>query len=114
MEAKDEQELRLKARNAISSNTLLRRRPDRTFGGPGGGGACPVCGATLGTNDMVFDVEFDTAGGRQVNWQMHVRCFAAWELELDPGDDQDNLRLDDAEHTLQGSERDSTDSERRE
>lgn len=114
MHSKDEQDLRLKARNAICSNALPRRRPDHTFGGPGNGGPCPVCGVTLANNDMVFDLEFDVAGGRMVNCQVHVRCFAAWELERDELDDQQDLRLRDAEPTLHSNERDSSGSGHRE
>lgn len=114
MHPQDEQDLRLRARNAICSNAILRRRPDQTFGGPGNGGACPVCGAALATNDMVFDLEFDVAGGRTVNCQIHVRCFAAWELEREQLDEQDDLRSNDASPTLQGSERNSSSSGDRE
>jgi hypothetical protein len=63
---------------------------------------------------MVFDLEFNVSGGRTVNCQVHVRCFAAWEFEREQLDDQADLRLGDAAPTLQGSERDSSGSGHRE
>jgi hypothetical protein len=110
MHPNDEQDLRAQARKAICSKALPRREPDHTFGGPGNGGPCPVCGAPLGTADMVFDLEFDIAGGRTVDCQVHVRCFAAWEYEREHLSEQDPLRSSDAESRLQRSERESSNS----
>jgi hypothetical protein len=105
MHQKDEPDLRLKARAAIFSNAMPHRRPDHTFGGPGNGAPCPICGSTLATSQMVFDLEFADAGGRMVNCQVHVRCFAAWEQEREESEDEERLQSNEAEHTLQDSER---------
>jgi len=54
------------------------------WGGPGTGAECAVCGEVLGPGDVGFDVEFaDGTAEANVkqNYHLHVRCFAAWELE---------------------------------
>jgi len=43
----DETGLRAKAREAIRTGRLPSRRPDRTWGGPGVGVVCTVCGEAV-------------------------------------------------------------------
>ena len=50
--------LREKAREAIRSGKLPTRKPDRTFGGPGMGKSCAVCGDTIPPEQMEFEIEF--------------------------------------------------------
>src|SRR5690349_14320735 len=80
----DEITLRQKAREAIQSERIPNRPPDRMWGGPGAGADCVICGRQLGREDMGFDVEFIRSdGGGALSFPLHVRCFAAWELERD-------------------------------
>jgi hypothetical protein len=80
----DEITLRRKAREAIQSQKIPDRPPDRLWGGPGTGAACVICGRPLGREDMGFDVEFiHPDGGGVLNFPLHIRCFAVWELERD-------------------------------
>lgn len=81
----DEDTLRTRARDAMQSGHLPRRRPERLWGGPGNGRDCAVCGHTLVPEDLAFDLEFAGAAGNgaTVNHHLHVRCFAAWEFERD-------------------------------
>lgn len=84
MQTLDEKSLRLAARDAVRRQALPRRRPDHTYGGPGNGTQCPICGDPLGPGEMAFDLEFGgETDDEPFNIQMHVRCFAAWELERD-------------------------------
>jgi hypothetical protein len=56
--------------------------PRHTWGGPGNGSRCPVCGNTLSPDDMAFELEFATpADTPPINCQLHVRCLKAWEAE---------------------------------
>jgi hypothetical protein len=75
--------LRERARAAIEAGKLPRRSADRTWGGPGVGAPCSVCDQPVTRDQMEFEVQFvnqGTAPGLDV-YHVHVRCFAAWELE---------------------------------
>jgi hypothetical protein len=81
----DESTLRARARDVIRAQKLPSRRPDRTWGGPGVGAPCAVCGLPVGTHEMEFEIQFarDGAGldpGLD-KFHVHLRCFAAWEFE---------------------------------
>ena len=81
---KKEESLRLAARDAMRRDAVPRRRPEHTWGGPGNGAQCPICQDMLATGEMAFDLEFENdAENPTCNLQMHLRCFAAWELERD-------------------------------
>jgi hypothetical protein len=82
----DEVELRQLARDALHEGRLPPRRPDRMWGGPGGGHLCAICAIAIDRDQMGFDLEFasaDSGGGDVINCHLHVRCFAAWEFERD-------------------------------
>jgi hypothetical protein len=68
----DEIRLRQQAREAIQNGKLPTRAPDRTWGGPGVGVECSVCGRAVTKAELEFEIEFARNG---------VRCFAAWEFE---------------------------------
>lgn len=79
----DETVLRTQAREAIRTGRLPSRRPDRTWGGPGVGMVCAVCGEAVTKAQMEMQVEFRHDGsnpGLDI-FHIHVRCFAAWEFE---------------------------------
>jgi hypothetical protein len=73
--------LRAKAREAILAGRLPRRRPAKTWGGPGAGLRCTICGSPVGHDEMELEIEFRDDAGRNEH-HVHVPCFAAWEVEL--------------------------------
>ena len=79
----DEARLRGQAREAVRTGKLPGRPQDRTWGGPGVGAPCSVCGNPVAKDEMELQVEFrydgDTPGLSK--FHLHVRCFAAWEFE---------------------------------
>ena len=50
--------LRERARAAMSSGTLPRRAPNRTFGGRGSGETCAICGDRIRLNQVGFEIVF--------------------------------------------------------
>lgn len=83
----DESALRKKTREAIQNGKLPRRAPDRTWGGPGVGAPCAVCGLPVGKEEMEFEIEFARDGSAPGldKYHVHMRCFAVWELERTAG-----------------------------
>ena len=79
----NEQELREQARATIKAGKLPARRPDRTWGGPGVGALCSVCGVAVGKDQLEFEIQFAHDGDSPGldKYHVHVRCFAAWEFE---------------------------------
>ena len=79
----DETVLRAKAREVIRTGKLPSRRPDRTWGGPGVGAPCEVCGEAVTKDHLEFEVQFARDGDNPGldKFHIHVRCFAAWEFE---------------------------------
>jgi hypothetical protein len=51
----DEKILRDKARAAVRDGKLPGRHPDRTWGGPGVGAECAICGLPVTKDDMEFE-----------------------------------------------------------
>ena len=72
--------VREKARDAIRSGKLPTHRPRLTLARPGGGTACDVCGEPIKQNQVEYKTEFRLHGGL-ANYHLHLRCFAAWEME---------------------------------
>ena len=81
----DEVILREKARAVVQAGKLPARHPDRTWGGPGVGADCAVCGVPVTKNEMEFEIQFAHDGGNPGldKFHVHIRCFAAWEFERD-------------------------------
>jgi hypothetical protein len=79
----DENILREQARAAVEAGKLPGRRPDRTWGGPGVGATCAVCGLPVKRDEMEFEIEFARDGDNPGldKFHVHIRCFAAWEFE---------------------------------
>jgi hypothetical protein len=72
-----------KMREVIKSGKLPDRRPDRTWAGPGVGADCTICGAPVTHEEMEFRIEFVKDGDAPGTdkYHVHIRCFAAWEIE---------------------------------
>jgi hypothetical protein len=82
----DEAILREKARAAVQEGKLPVRAPDRVWGGRGAGTYCTVCELTVTPEQTEFEIEFvqassNPAYGYAEKFHLHIRCFAAWELE---------------------------------
>ncbi len=79
----DEAILREKARAVIRNGKLPARRPDRTWGGPGVGALCSVCELPVKKDELEFEIQFAHDGDNPGldKFHVHIRCFAAWELE---------------------------------
>ena len=81
----DEGTLGEKAGEAIGALKLPTRRPDRMWGGPGGGANCAICRGPVKRDEVEFELEFARNGedSRQDTFHVHVRCFTIWERDLD-------------------------------
>ena len=79
----DEPRLRDQAREVIKSGKLPARSPDRTWGGPGVGAPCSVCGLPVKKDELEFEIQFARDGDNPGldKFHVHIRCFAAWEFE---------------------------------
>ena len=78
----DETHLREQARKAIRTGKLPNRRPDGTWGGPGIGVPCTICGAPVEHHEVELEIEFtDTGDQSPSKHHVHIRCFALWESE---------------------------------
>jgi hypothetical protein len=78
----DELILREKARAAVRDRRLPARAPTRTWGGPGVGADCAVCGVPVTSDEMEFEIQFARDGNPGLDkFHVHIRCFAAWEFE---------------------------------
>ncbi len=73
--------LRRKARAAICAGMLPGQHQVSTWGGPGSGTSCAVCGDTVPRDGLGFELEFGDADGRLELRHVHIPCFAAWDLE---------------------------------
>jgi hypothetical protein len=77
--------LREKARGAIRTGRLLAvRRPDRVWAGAGAEAPCAVCERPIHRHDLEVEIQFAHRGAASPNmdkFNLHLRCFAAWELE---------------------------------
>lgn len=78
--------LRDLARTAIRDGKLPSREPDRTWGGPGVGAACVVCGRPVTKEQLEFEIQFAYDGDHPGldKFHVHLPCFAAWEFERHP------------------------------
>jgi hypothetical protein len=74
-------ELRRKARAAIRAGLLPRQHQVSTWGGPGCGASCAVCGDPVPQDALGIELEFRDADGHLQLRQAHIQCFAAWDRE---------------------------------
>ena len=74
-------ELRRIARDRIAKGELPGvLRPLRTWGGHGSGQPCDLCGRTIRTDEMGYEVEY--AGNSAQALRFHVICESIWTLEV--------------------------------
>jgi hypothetical protein len=83
---KDECFLREKAQEAIRNGKLPAVKPGRTWGGPGNGTRCSMCGEPVTQGQMELEIEYRRAGTTPGldKYYLHVRCFAVWESVIAP------------------------------
>jgi hypothetical protein len=67
----DEPILRAKAREVIRTGKLPNRRPDRTWGGPGVGASCTICGEPVTKDQLEFEIQFSPRW--EQSWTRQVR-----------------------------------------
>lgn len=86
----DEGALKTKARQAVQSGKLPNRRPICMWGGNGLGASCPICDSAVQPDEVEYEVRFDEIDGSAAphGYHIHVRCYAAWELERQGVTDQ--------------------------
>jgi hypothetical protein len=79
-----ESTLREKAREAVQSGRLPAVKPSRTWGGPGNGTRCSMCGETVTQGQMELEIEYRRTGATPGldKYYLHVKCFAVWECEI--------------------------------
>jgi hypothetical protein len=79
----DEEALRAKARMVVQQGKLPAVAPTRTWGGPGVGAPCAVCGLPVTKAEKEFEIQFERDGDNPGldKFHVHIRCFAAWEFE---------------------------------
>lgn len=77
----DEETLRRLAREAITAERVPIGPPKETWGGNGVGAVCDICGLSIATHELGFEVEFPREGAPSRIYHLHSQCLAAWELE---------------------------------
>jgi hypothetical protein len=86
----DDASLRKKASEAIDTGALPSRKQDRTMGGPGSGAFCALCHKALMWHMTEVELHFDDVVDdipRTGSLKLHHRCFAAWVIEREKGED---------------------------
>jgi hypothetical protein len=88
MEEGSPQDLRGAARKAIESGRMPSRQPERTWGGPGNGTRCAVCGIAICRDQLGFEVEFATPSRplEVGSYHLHLGCYHAWEALIGDGE----------------------------
>ena len=86
-EPNPERRLHERARDAMSSGKVPKRRPDRMWGGPGDGTECSICRRPVKRDELGLELEFMAGAADVVQHHVHIHCFKAWESE------RDNLEL---------------------
>lgn len=97
----DEHRLREKVWDRMQAGDLPARKPDRVWGGPGVGARCAVCGLPVTEQEVEMELEFTGSGSNagSTRHHLHVRCYAALELECQ------KLRADGARDGADGETR---------
>jgi hypothetical protein len=70
--------LREKALRAILAGTLPESRPERIWGGKGGGAPCAICDEPVKPDENEVELEIARESSTD-GYHFHVRCFMAWD-----------------------------------
>jgi hypothetical protein len=81
-------------KEAIESGRFPLCRPNRQWGGRGGGAQCSICRGRIGADALELELEFD-ASGAVTSHHVHVACYGAWERFLQARSLAESTRLDD-------------------
>jgi hypothetical protein len=73
--------LRDKARALILVAKILKRPPDRMWGGTGTGAWCILCSERVKRGEVGLEIEYEVAGKSTTNYHIHVACYSALESE---------------------------------
>ena len=79
----NEQHIRALARKILQAGVMPRRDPDGTWGGKGVDVPCAICGERIRPDQVEYELLFEHDGVTpDVDlFHLHLRCFAAWEME---------------------------------
>ena len=67
------------AHERVADESLPLMDRFRTFGGPGSGQPCALCGTTIARDGMEIDVESED---ESLALTFHVKCHAAWLVAI--------------------------------
>jgi hypothetical protein len=70
-------------RHALSGDEIPRRDADRTWGGLRADMPCTICAKRVTVSQMEYALQFrqDGATPGLDRYHLHLRCFAAWQME---------------------------------
>ena len=79
----NEQRIRALARTILEAGLIPRRDPDGTWGGKGVDVSCAICEERITPDQVEYELMFKHDGTTpDVDlFHLHIRCFAAWEME---------------------------------
>lgn len=77
----DERLLCTQEREVKKAGGLPGSRPERMWGGPGGGAPCALCGRDIGTEEMEFELQYSSKEEGSESYHVHVRCFTGWDVK---------------------------------
>ncbi len=61
--------------------TLPYQEPVRTWAGRGTGVLCALCGTSIKTQDIEYEVELASSDGNVRGLHFHFNCYRAWEAQ---------------------------------
>jgi hypothetical protein len=75
--------LRSRVQESLRTGRLPSRSPTRMWGGHGSGARCMICGDSVTSDELEYELEFAPLeeGHSSTNRHVHIRCFSAWEFE---------------------------------
>ena len=78
----NERRIRELTRDALRAGKVPSREPARTWGGNGVGAPCTICGEPVARDHVDYELQFVHDGPPGLDKDhVHLRCFAAWEME---------------------------------
>jgi hypothetical protein len=60
---------------------MPRRGPDGPWAGKGGDVPCAIWGERIRPDQLEYELQFGQEGATPDVFHLHLRCFAAWEME---------------------------------